>query len=75
MMGDRSSRTGTQAVLLGELGSTLVPDARVLFMAGFLLEDSIREAIDAGVYLVAYKPFDIEKVFALVKQIVAKEVY
>ena len=43
-------------------------------MNGFMLEDSIREALDAGAYLVAYKPFDIEKVFALVKQIVAKEV-
>ena len=74
MMGDRSSRTGTQAVLLGELGSTLVPDARVLFMTGFVLEDSIRQAIDAGAYPVAYKPFDIEKVLALVAQIVGKEV-
>ena len=43
-------------------------------MTGFMLEDSIREAIDAGAYVVAYKPFDIEKVFALIKQIVAKEI-
>ena len=52
----------------------LDPDARVLFMTGFVLEDSISQAIDAGAYPVAYKPFDIEKVLALVEQIVAKEV-
>ena len=50
------------------------PDARVLFMTGFVLEDSIRQAIDAGTYPVAYKPFDIEKVLALVAQIMAEKV-
>ena len=50
------------------------PDARVLFMTGFVLEDSIRQAIDAGAYPVAYKPFDIEKVLALVAQIMAEKV-
>jgi len=53
---------------------TLDPDARVLFMTGFVLEDSIRQAIDAGAYPVAYKPFDIEKVLALVAQIMAEKV-
>ena len=50
------------------------PDARVLFMTGFVLEDSIRQAIEAGAYPVAYKPFDIEKVLALVAQIMAEKV-
>jgi len=50
------------------------PDARILFMTGFVLEDSIRQAIDAGAYPVAYKPFDIEKVLALVAQIMAEKV-
>ena len=52
----------------------LDPDARVIFMTGFVLEDSIRQAIDAGAYPVAYKPFDMENILALVEQIMAKEV-
>ena len=43
-------------------------------MTGFVLEDSIRQAIDAAAYPVAYKPFDIEKVLALVEQIVTGKV-
>ena len=54
--------------------SALDPDARVLFMTGFVLEDSIRQAIDAGAYPVAYKPFEIEKVLALVAEIMAEKV-
>jgi len=52
----------------------LDPDARVVFMTGFVLEDSIRQAIDAGAYPVAYKPFDIDKVLALVAEIMAEKV-
>ncbi len=52
----------------------LDPDARVIFMTGFVLEDSIRQAIEAGAFPVAYKPFDLENVLALVEQIMAKEV-
>ncbi len=52
----------------------LDPDARVVFMTGFVLEDSIRQAIDAGAYPVAYKPFDIDKVLALVAEIMAGKV-
>ena len=54
--------------------NTLDPDARVIFMTGFVLEDSLRKAIDAGAYPIAYKPFDLENVFALVEQIMVKEV-
>ena len=54
--------------------SALDPDARVLFMTGFVLEDSIRQAIDAGAYPVAYKPIDIEKALALVEQFVTGKV-
>jgi len=47
------------------------PQARVIFMTGFALEDSIKQALVAGAYPVAYKPFDIENILALVKQIIA----
>jgi len=52
----------------------LDPDARVIFMTGFVLEDSLRQAIDAGAYPIAYKPFDLEIVLALVEQIITKEI-
>ena len=50
------------------------PDARVIFMTGFVLEDSTRQAIVAGAYPIAYKPFDLENVLALVEQILAETV-
>ena len=54
--------------------NALDPDARVIFMTGFVLEDSIKLAIDAGAYPIAYKPFDLEIVLALVEQLMVKEV-
>ncbi len=50
------------------------PQARVIFMTGFTLEDSVRQALAADAYPVAYKPFDVESILALVKQIAAEKV-
>lgn len=50
------------------------PQARVIFMTGFTLEDSVKQALAAGAYPVAYKPFDMESILALVKQIAAEKV-
>ena len=47
------------------------PDARVIFMTGFVLEDSVRKALEAGAYPIAYKPFDMENILALVEEIIA----
>jgi len=49
------------------------PEARVIFMTGFVLEDSIREALEGGAYPIAYKPFDVEVVLALLKQIAVEK--
>lgn len=51
----------------------LDPQPRVIFMTGFVLEDSIRRALGEGAYPVAYKPLDIESVLALVKQIILEK--
>ncbi|MFQ5855970.1 MAG: response regulator [Anaerolineae bacterium] len=48
------------------------PDARVLFMTGFVQEESIRRALDAGAYPVAFKPFDMKTVLALVEDMIAE---
>lgn len=47
--------------------------ARVIFITGFALENSVKQALDEGAYPVAYKPFDVENILALVKQIIARK--
>ncbi len=48
------------------------PAATVIMMTGYTEEDLVRRAISQGAYTCIYKPFDIEKVIALVEDI-AKE--
>ncbi len=48
------------------------PKATVIMMTGYTEEDLVRRAISQGAYTCIYKPFDIEKVIALVENI-AKE--
>ena len=48
-------------------------DARVIFMTGFELEDSIKQAIETGGHPVAYKPFDVENTLDLVDQLVSEK--
>jgi CheY-like chemotaxis protein len=50
------------------------PEARVIFMTGFVVDDSLREALDAGAYPIAYKPLDIENLCGLLAQISAGKV-
>lgn len=51
------------------------PEARVIFMTGFVLEDSVKKALATGAYLVAYKPFDMENVLLLAQQIIAEKAH
>ena len=50
------------------------PEARVIFMTGFVVEESLKEALDSGAYPIAYKPLDIENLSALLAQISADKV-
>ena len=43
-------------------------------MTGFIMEDSLRGALVAGGYPIAYKPFDIESVLDMVEVITAEKV-
>jgi DNA-binding NtrC family response regulator len=52
---------------------TIDPDARVIFITGFVLEDSIKRALEAGAYPVAYKPLDLENLLALVQQTISEQ--
>jgi len=49
------------------------PQAGVIFMTGFVLEDSIKQALEAGAYPIAYKPFDMENILVLVDRIIAEK--
>jgi len=52
----------------------LNPEARVIFMTGFVVDESLKEALDAGAYPIAYKPLDIENLCALLAQVTAEKV-
>lgn len=49
-------------------------EARVIFMTGFVLEDSVREALHSGAYPIAYKPLDISNILEMVEQIGTEKV-
>ena len=49
------------------------PDAKVIFMTGFALEESARQAIEAGAYPIVYKPFGVENTLDLVDQLVPEK--
>jgi two-component system response regulator HydG len=44
------------------------PDAVVVMMTGYAVEDLVQEALREGAYAVLYKPLDMEKVVALVEE-------
>ena len=44
------------------------PDAVVVMMTGYAVEDLVQEALQEGAYAVLYKPLDMEKVVALVEE-------
>jgi len=45
------------------------PQAAVIMMTGYSVEDLVRRAVSAGAYTCIYKPFDMEKVIGLVEEI------
>ena len=49
------------------------PEAVVVMMTGFSVEDLVKEALDEGAYAVIYKPFDMEQIIDIV-QVVLKTV-
>ena len=45
------------------------PRATVIMMTGYSEEDSVKRAISQGAYTCIYKPYDMEKVMALVEDV------
>lgn len=43
------------------------PQATVIMMTAYSVEDLLREALEEGAYTVIYKPFDIENLLSIIK--------
>jgi len=50
------------------------PKAVVIMMTAYSLEDLVKRAVSEGVYTCIYKPFDIDKVIALVEDAIEEGV-
>ncbi len=45
------------------------PKAAVVMMTAYSVEDLVKEALEEGAYAVVYKPFDIDKIIALIQEL------
>jgi two-component system response regulator HydG len=48
------------------------PEAVVIMMTAYSVEDLVREALEEGAYAVVYKPFDIEKIVSIIESALQK---
>jgi two-component system response regulator HydG len=48
------------------------PEAVVIMMTAYSVEDLIRDALEEGAYAVVYKPFDIEKIVSIIESALKK---
>jgi DNA-binding NtrC family response regulator len=48
------------------------PQASVIMMTAYSLEDLVKEALEEGAYAVVYKPFDIEKIVSIIESALQK---
>ena len=45
------------------------PEAAVIMMTAYSVEDLVKEALEEGAYAIVYKPFDIDKVVTLIGEL------
>src|SRR4030042_175656 len=48
------------------------PEAVVIMMTAYSVEDLVREAVEEGAYAVVYKPFDIDKIVSIIESALRK---
>jgi DNA-binding NtrC family response regulator len=48
------------------------PEAVVIMMTAYSVEDLIREALEEGAYAVVYKPFDVDKIVSIIESALQK---
>ncbi len=47
----------------------IAPKAAVIMMTGYSVEDLVKEALEEGAYAVVYKPFDIDRIIAIIDEL------
>jgi len=50
------------------------PKATVIMMTAYSVEDLVKEALEEGAYTVIYKPFDIDRVIALIEELLYQKI-
>ena len=49
------------------------PKAAVIMMTAYSVEDLVREALEEGAYAILYKPFDIDRIIALIEDLLLRK--
>ena len=50
------------------------PEATVIMMTAYSVEDLVKEALDEGAYAIVYKPFDIDRIIAIIEKSLRKKI-
>ena len=50
------------------------PEATVIMMTAYSVEDLVKKALEEGAYAVIYKPFDIDKVIAIIEELLGEKI-
>jgi len=50
------------------------PEATVIMMTAYSVEDLVKEALEEGAYAVIYKPFDIDRVIAIIEELLYEKI-
>ncbi len=50
------------------------PEATVIMMTAYSVEDLVKEALDEGAYAIVYKPFDIDRIIAIIEKSLHKKI-
>jgi len=50
------------------------PKAAVIMMTAYSVEDLVKEALEEGAYTIVYKPFDIDRIIAIIKELLLEKI-
>jgi len=50
------------------------PKATVIMMTAYSVEDLVEEALEEGAYAIAYKPFDIDRIIAIIEKLLKEKI-
>ena len=52
----------------------IAPKTAVVMMTAYAVEDLVEEALEEGAYTVVYKPFDIERIIAIIERLLKEKI-